>query len=202
VVAPTDYHDWTLRMIEREAQNAREGKPAQIIAKMNSLVEKKVIAALYSAADSGVSIDLIVRGICCLVPRNNIRVVSVIDRFLEHTRIFLFRNGGKTEIYSTSGDWMPRNFFRRIEVTWPVLTAQLRRRVEEQILATCLSDDVKGWRMQPDGSYRRRKPGPLPVRSQHRFIEIARQEAIRMVRPYEEAVSRAAASRKKSKKKR
>ena len=202
VVAPTDYHDWTLRMIEREAQHARDGKPAQIIAKLNSLVEKKVIAALVHAAEAGVQIDLIVRGICCLVPRENIRVLSVIDRFLEHTRVLLFRNGGKTEIYSTSGDWMPRNFFRRVEVTWPIVSAPLCKRIEEQILATCLADDARGWRMQPDGTYRRRKPGPNPVRSQQRFIEIARHEAIRMSRPWEEAVHRPAATRKKSKKKR
>ena len=180
IVAPIDYHAWTLRMIEREARHAREGRPAQVVAKLNSLVEPAVIAALYRAAAAGVRIDLIVRGICCLVPRENIRVVSIIDRFLEHTRIFLFRNGGETEIYAASGDWMPRNFFRRIEVTWPILSPQLRDRVELQILGTCLADDAKAWRLQPDGSYRRRKPGARPIRSQQRFIEIARAEAVKI----------------------
>jgi polyphosphate kinase len=180
IVAPTGYHAWVLRMIERETRHVREGRPAQIIAKMNSLVEPRVIEALQRAAAAGVKIDLIVRGICCLVPRENIRVTSIIDRFLEHTRILLFRNGGATEIYATSGDWMPRNFFRRIEVTWPILDPNLRDRVELQILATTLADDAKSWRLQPDGTYRRRKATPGPVRSQQRFIEIARAEAVKI----------------------
>ena len=125
-------------------------------------------------------IDLIVRGICCLVPRENIRVISIIDRFLEHSRIFLFRNAGATEIYATSGDWMPRNFFRRIEVTWPILDPRLRERIELQILGTTLADDAKSWRLQPDGTYRRRKTTPGPVRSQQRFIELARAEAVKI----------------------
>jgi polyphosphate kinase len=174
VVAPMEYHAWTLRMIERETKHAREKRPAQIIAKMNSLVEPAVIEALYRAADAGVKIDLIVRGICCLVPRENIRVLSVIDRFLEHSRIFLFRNGGATEVYAASGDWMPRNFFRRIEVTWPVLSPQLRDRIELQILGTCLADEAKSWRLQADGTYRRRKARANAIRSQQRFIDIAR----------------------------
>lgn len=189
IIAPTDYHRWALGMIERETENARNGKPAQIIAKMNSLVEPHVIAALYRAADAGVKIDLIVRGICCLVPRENIRVGSIIDRFLEHSRIFLFRNAGKTEIYSTSGDWMPRNFFRRIETTWPILSPQLRDRIELQILGTCLADDAKSWKLQPDGTYRKRRPGTRPIRSQQRFIEIARAEAVKLAGRYEESGS-------------
>jgi polyphosphate kinase len=180
IVAPITYHGWALKMIERETRNARDGKPAQIIAKLNALVEPQVIDALYRAADAGVRIDLIVRGICCLVPRENIRVLSIIDRFLEHTRIFLFRNAGATEVYVTSGDWMPRNFFRRIEVTWPILSPQLRDRIELQILGTCLADDAKSWRLLPDGTYRRRKPGARPIRSQQRFIENARAEAIKI----------------------
>jgi polyphosphate kinase len=180
IVAPTGYHAWVLRMIERETRHVREGRPAQIIAKMNSLVEPRVIEALQRAAAAGVKIDLIVRGICCLVPRENIRVTSIIDRFLEHTRILLFRNGGTTEIYATSGDWMPRNFFRRIEVTWPIVDPNLRERVELQILGTTLADDAKSWRLQPDGTYRRRKTTPGPVRSQQRFIEIARAEAVKI----------------------
>lgn len=179
VVAPTGYHAWTLRMIDRETRHAREGRPAQIIAKMNALVEPRVIEALHRAAAAGVKIDLIVRGICCLVPRENIRVTSVIDRFLEHTRILLFRNGGATEIFATSGDWMPRNFFRRIEVTWPILDPRLRERIELQILGTALADDAKSWRLQPDGTYKRRKATPGSVRSQQRFIELARAEAVK-----------------------
>jgi polyphosphate kinase len=197
IAAPMDYHAWTLRMIARETEHARAGRPAQIIAKMNSLVEAQVIEALYTAAAAGVKIDLIVRGVCCLVPRENIRVVSIIDRFLEHSRLFLFRNGGATEVYATSGDWMPRNFFRRIEVTWPILSPQLRDRIELQILGTCLADDAKSWRLQPDGSYRRRKPGARPIRSQQRFIDIARAEAVKLGGPYEEAVKEPAQARRK-----
>ena len=193
IVAPTGYHAWVLRMIERETRHAREGRPAQIIAKMNSLVEPNVIDALYRAADAGVKIDLNVRGICCLVPREHIRVTSIIDRFLEHTRIFLFRNAGATEIYATSGDWMPRNFFSRIEVAWPVLAPNLRDRVELQILGTALADDARSWRLQPDGTYRRRKATPGPVRSQQRFIEIARAEAVKI----EPGVGRRKAKRKR-----
>ncbi len=190
VVAPMEYHGWVLRMIEREIRHAREGKPAQIIAKMNSLVDPKVIDALYRAAVAGVKIDLIVRGICCLVPRENIRVVSVIDRFLEHSRVFLFRNAGATEIYVASGDWMPRNFFRRLEVAWPVLAPALRDRIELQILGTTLADDAKSWRLQPDGVWRRRKPAANPIRSQQRFIDIARAEAVKTSAPYDDAVKK------------
>ncbi|HYH07798.1 MAG TPA: polyphosphate kinase 1 [Thermoanaerobaculia bacterium] len=193
VVAPPDYHAWTLSMIAREVAHAREGRPAQIIAKMNSLVEPQVIRALYAAAGAGVKIELIVRGICCLKPRENIRVVSIIDRFLEHSRIFLFRNGGATEVYAASGDWMPRNFFRRIEVTWPLIANPVRDRVEYQILALCLADDAKSWRLQSDGTYRRRKPAARPTRSQQRFIEVARAEAIQI----EPGVPRRKTKRKK-----
>jgi polyphosphate kinase len=201
VVAPMEYHAWVLRMLEREAKHAREGRPAQLIAKMNALVDPKVIDALYRAAAAGVKIDLVVRGICCLVPRENIRVLSIIDRFLEHSRMFLFRNGGATEIYVASGDWMPRNFFRRIEVTWPILTPSLRDRIELQILGTTVADDAKSWRLQPDGVWRRRKPAVRPIRSQQRFIEIARAEAVKISGPYEEALKKPGAVRKKAKKK-
>lgn len=203
VVAPVNYHQWTLRMIEREAKHARDGKPAQIIAKMNALVDPTVIEALYKASEAGVRIDLIVRGICCLVPgvsglSENIRVVSIVDRFLEHTRIFLFRNGGQTEVYASSGDWMPRNFFRRIELTFPILAERLRTRIEEQILATYLADNVKAWKLQPDGTYKKRSGGESRVRSQERFIEIARAEAVR-VGSYEESMTKAASYRRKAK---
>jgi polyphosphate kinase len=202
-VSPIDYHTWTLRMIERETKNATEGKPAQILAKMNSLVDPTVIEALYKASQAGVKIDLIVRGICCLVPgvsglSDNIRVVSIVDRFLEHSRIFLFRNAGETEVYASSGDWMPRNFFRRIELTFPILSAVLKKRCEEEILATCLADNVKAWKLQADGTYKKRSGGEVKVRSQERFIEIARSDSIRGA-PYEEAMSRPGTYRRKAK---
>ena len=205
IVSPIDYHEWTLRMIEREVVNAREGKPAQIIAKMNALVDPTVIEALYRASSAGVKIDLLVRGICCLVPgvsglSDNIRVVSIVDRYLEHSRIFLFRNAGAPEVYVSSGDWMPRNFFRRIEVTYPIRAEQLRRRIEEEILAIGLSDNRKAWKLQPDGTYKKRSGDP-PLRSQERFIEIARQDSVR-VGPYEEAIVKPASFRKKAKRQR
>jgi polyphosphate kinase len=200
VVAPMEYHAWTVRMIQREAAHAAAGRPAQIVAKMNSLVDVQVIAELYAAANAGVKIELIVRGVCCLVPRENIRVLSIVDRFLEHSRAFLFRNGGASEVYVASGDWMPRNFFRRIEVAWPILSPPLRDRVQLQILGTALADDAKAWRLQPDGTYRRRKPGPRPIRSQQRFIDLARAEAV-MLPSYEEAVQQPARARKKARKK-
>jgi polyphosphate kinase len=204
VVAPIDYHDWTIRMIQRELTNAREGKPAQIIAKLNALVDPTVIEALYRASQAGVSIDLVVRGTCCLVPgvpglSENIRVISIIDRFLEHSRLFLFRNAGNTEVYLSSGDWMPRNFFRRVELTVPILSDKLRARVEEQILATSLADNVKAWKLQSDGTYKRRSGGEGKVRSQERFIEITRSEAVR-IGPYEEMLTRPGSARRKAKK--
>ena len=107
IVSPIQYHSWALRMIEREIEHAHQRRPAAIILKMNSLVDPAVIEALYRAAAAGVSIDLIIRGICCLVPRENVRVISIVDRFLEHSRIFLFRNGGDTDVFVASGDWMP-----------------------------------------------------------------------------------------------
>ena len=203
IVSPIDYHSWTLSMIERETTNAREGKPAEIIAKMNALVEPVVIEALYKASQAGVKIDLIVRGICCLVPgvpglSENIRVISIIDRFLEHTRIFLFRNGGAAEIFVSSGDWMPRNFFRRIEATYPIISEKVRARVEDEILATCLADHAKAWKLQADGSWKRRSRNEPLVRSQERFIEITRSEAVR-VGPYDEVIAKPATARRKAK---
>ena len=205
-VAPINYHEWALRMIEREAEHARNGRPARIVAKMNALVDPTVIDALYRANNAGVTIELIVRGICCLVPgvpglSDKIRVVSIVDRFLEHARAYLFRNGGETEVYVSSGDWMPRNFFRRIEVTFPIRNEALRNRIENEVLATSLADNVKAWKLQPDGSYQRRNGGEPRVRSQERFIEVARSEAVR-VGPYEEAIVRPATFRKKAKRQR
>jgi polyphosphate kinase len=203
-VAPLDYHDWTLKMIDREARNAKEGKPAHIIAKLNALVDPVVIDALYKASQAGVRIDLIVRGICSLVPgvsglSDNIKVTSVVDRFLEHSRVLLFRNGGATEVYVASGDWMPRNFFRRVELCFPILSDKLRQRIEEQILATSLADNVKAWRLQSDGTYKKRTNSDPLLRSQERFIELARSEAVRLG-PYEEtSISKPAALRKKAK---
>jgi polyphosphate kinase len=206
VVSPIDYHSWTIRMIEREIAHAHAGRPSGIVAKMNALVDPIVIQRLYDASRAGVRIDLIVRGICCLQPgvpglSENIRVSSVIDRFLEHSRIFLFRNGGESEIFVASGDWMPRNFFRRFEMTYPILSEPLKNRVEHQILDTFLADNTKAWRLQSDGTYKKRAAGAgaPAVRSQERFIEIARSEAVRLG-PYEEIIRKPGSARRKAKK--
>jgi len=205
VVAPMDYQRWTISMIEREAQHARDGKPARIVAKMNALVDPATIAALYRASSAGVKIDLLVRGICCLVPgvpalSENIQVISIVDRFLEHGRIFRFENGGKPELYISSGDWMPRNFARRIEVTFPVRAEAVTARFEQQIIPISLADNVKAWTLDAEGEYRRRKPEGVPVRSQEQFITIARSEAV-PVGPYDEILRRPGSFRRKAKKK-
>ena len=126
-----------MALIDREARNAEAGQPARIIAKMNALVEPTVIDALYRAGRAGVRIDLVVRGTCCLRPgipglSENIRVTSIVDRFLEHSRIFYFENAGALEVFLGSADWMPRNFLRRIEVMFPVEDARLQARLERR----------------------------------------------------------------------
>ena len=180
-VAPFDLKTRLLSLIERESRHAGAGLPARIIAKMNSLVDREVIEALYRASGKGVSIDLIVRGICCLRPglrgiSENIRVRSIVDRFLEHSRILYFENGGQPEVYLSSADWMPRNFHRRIETTFPILDGNLRDRIIHELLALPLADNTRARLLQPDGSYRHARPAPgeRPRRSQFEFLERAR----------------------------
>jgi len=179
-VAPLGLQEKVLALIERETSLGSRGR---IIAKMNSLVDASVIKALYRASQAGVSIDLIVRGICCLRPgvpgtSENIRVLSIVDRFLEHARIFYFDAGGKKEVYLSSADWMPRNFLRRVEVMFPIDDTTLRDRVIDEILAISLGDNVKARRLLPDGSYERiRLDGKPALRSQVRFMELAREKA-------------------------
>ncbi|MHB8303182.1 MAG: polyphosphate kinase 1 [Acidobacteriaceae bacterium] len=158
LVAPLNLAESFAQRIHREAQHAAEGRPARIIAKMNSLLEQGVIDALYAAGQAGVQIDLIVRGICALRPgvrglSENIRVRSIVGRFLEHSRIFYFENGGKEEIYCGSADWMPRNLFERCEVIFPILDPQLRQRIRDEILAAYLADNVESRLLQPSGKY-------------------------------------------------
>ncbi len=157
--SPFTLHSEVIAAIEREAAFAAAGKPAAIIAKMNALLEPRVIAALYAASQAGVKIDLIVRGVCALKPgikglSENIRVRSIVGRFLEHTRIFHFKNGGDERVYLSSADWMDRNFFRRIETGFPVLNPKLKKRVIAEGLKPYLRDNMQAWEMQPDGSYR------------------------------------------------
>jgi polyphosphate kinase len=162
IVAPANMRLRFLEMIVREAHNAKAGKPARIIAKMNALVDEEVIHALYSASQAGVEIDLIVRGICCLRPgvpgvSERIRVVSIVGRFLEHSRIFYFANDGKGEYYFGSADWMPRNFDRRVEAVVPIEEPRLQRRMHS-LLEACLADDLQSWDLASDGTYTRRTP--------------------------------------------
>jgi polyphosphate kinase len=179
LLSPFQLHGRILQFIQREAENARRGRPARIIAKMNALLDGEVIQELYRASQAGVKIDLLVRGICCLRPQwpgvsDNISVRSVVDRFLEHSRIYYFENGGEPEIFMGSPDWMPRNFFRRIETVFPVEDRRLRERLKNEVLETCLADNVKAWHLQADGKYARRQPpADAPRRSQAEFMALA-----------------------------
>ena len=152
-----------LSSIRNETKLAQAGKPAHIIAKMNALLEPETIMALYEASQAGVKVDLIVRGVCALRPgvpglSENIRVYSVIGRFLEHTRIFYFRNNLAHNVYLASADWMDRNFFRRIEVCFPVLDKKLKKRVIEEGLKIYMLDNCQAWDMNAEGHYRRKTP--------------------------------------------
>jgi polyphosphate kinase len=178
VIAPLGLHERILALIEREASHARAGRPARIVAKMNSLVDTDVILALYRASRAGVQIDLLVRGICCLRPglpgvSENIRVRSTVDRFLEHARIFHFEAGGKSEVYCASADWMQRNFQRRVEVLFPIEDPVLKARLVEEVLATELADDTKARVLASSGAYVQSAGGKL--RSQRVFLEKARR---------------------------
>src|SRR5690349_8443323 len=160
LVAPLDLAEKCIALIDREADHARRGDPARIIAKMNALLDKNVVQALYRASQAGVEIDLIVRGICALRPgvrgvSDHIRVRSIVGRFLEHSRIYYFSNGGEEEIYMGSADWMPRNLYERVEVVFPVRDDLIRERIRGEILAAYLADNVKTRLLQRDGSYLR-----------------------------------------------
>ena len=172
--APFSLHSGVLAAIENEikiAKNNQRGVPGQIIAKMNSLLESAVIEALYRASAAGVKIDLIVRGVCALRPgvaglSENIRVRSIVGRFLEHSRIFYFRNGGDERVWLSSADWMDRNFFRRIELCFPVQDAKLKRRVISEGLKPYLEDNMQAWEMDGEGGYTRKRAarGPKAVK--------------------------------------
>jgi polyphosphate kinase len=184
MVAPFDLKKRLIGLIERERDNARAGKPARIMAKLNSLVDEEIIEKLYEASSAEVTIDLIVRGICCLRPKvpglsEYIRVVSIVGRFLEHSRIYYFENAGQPEVFLSSADWMPRNFLRRVEVAFPVETPALRDQLINEVLPRFLNDRVKARELQPDESYRRLKPEGTEARSQAQwhFREVSRERA-------------------------
>ncbi len=180
-VAPFDLQQRIVALIDREAERARGGKPARIIAKMNSLVDPTVIRALYTASQAGVEIDLLIRGVCCLNPglpgiSDRIRVTSIVDRFLEHSRVFAF--GADPEVFIASADWMPRNFLRRVELMCPVEDMGLRKRLLDDVLQVALADNVSARDLGVDGTYVRRKPdGAEGVRYQQVLAERARLRA-------------------------
>jgi polyphosphate kinase len=160
LVAPLDLAEKCMSLIEREAEHARMGRPASIIAKFNSLLDENIVQSLYRASQAGVEIELIVRGICSLRPgirgiSDRIRVRSIVGRFLEHSRIYYFENGGDPEVYLGSADWMPRNLHERVEVLFPLKSPLLRDRVMHEILAAYLADNVKARFLQKDGRYLR-----------------------------------------------
>jgi polyphosphate kinase len=186
VVAPSRMQAFMIEKIEREIAVQSKGREGRIIAKINGLLEPAIVQALYRASQAGVRIDIICRGICALRPglagvSETVRVISIVDRFLEHSRIFFFGNGGDPQVYIGSADWMDRNLSRRVEVVFPIEVPELKHRLINEILATSMADNLKARELLPDGSYRRIHPkeGMPGVRSQQRFLEIAAQNATR-----------------------
>jgi polyphosphate kinase len=193
LVAPLDLAEKVIALIDREAEHARQGKPGRIIAKMNALLDKTVVQALYRASQAGVEIDLIVRGICALRPgvrgvSDHIRVRSIVGRFLEHSRIYYFGNDGDEEIYIGSADWMPRNLYERVEVLVPLRDEMLRQRVHSEILDAYLADNrkarillnnatyIRAW--QTPGSRSRRPPmGAAAFSAQDFLMSVAEGKA-------------------------
>ena len=161
--APFTLQRGIIERIEREVENVRAGRTGRIIAKLNGIVSPQVIQALYTASQADVQIDLIVRGVCCLRPgvpgvSENIRVRSILGRFLEHTRVYYFHNNGDPEVYCASADWMPRNLVQRVEQCFPILDPAHKARLIKD-LELYLADNTQAWEMKEDGSYERRSPG-------------------------------------------
>jgi polyphosphate kinase len=162
MVAPVNMRDRFLELIKREIENVQNGFSGRIVGKMNALVDPQIIATLYEASRAGVQIDLIIRGICCLRPgianlSENIRIISIIGRFLEHSRIFYFYNNSQEEIYIGSADWMSRNLDRRVEVITPIKDPDIAKDLQE-ILGIMLADNRHAWELQSDGTYIQRNP--------------------------------------------
>ncbi|MDX1824927.1 MAG: polyphosphate kinase 1, partial [Thiohalomonadales bacterium] len=173
--SPFTLYEGLVEKIRRECMNAEQGKPARIIAKINSLVAQPMIQELYTASRAGVEIKLIIRGMCCLRPgipgvSDNIEVRSIIGRFLEHTRVFYFENNGDSELYCSSADWMERNLFRRVETCFPIEDKKLSERIMSE-LELYLTDNTQAWILQNDGSYVRETPGDrTPVCAQQDLL--------------------------------
>jgi polyphosphate kinase len=173
--SPFTLHKTLIELIEFETNQAKEGKPAHIVSKLNSLTETKIIQALYRASQAGVKIELIVRGICCLRPRipgvsENITVRSIVGRFLEHHRIHYFLHGGDEKIYCSSADWMERNFFNRVEVCFPIEDKHLAKRVKMEGLQMNIADNTQSWLLQADGNYKRVDPGKNKLRCAQEWL--------------------------------
>ena len=184
VVAPNDLHRRTLELIEEQTQRALAGRPSRIFAKLNALVDHTVIEALYRASQAGVPIDIVPRGICCLRPgvpglSETIRVRSIVDRFLEHSRIYVFGPDEEAQVFLSSADWMPRNFFRRVELMFPVLVPELSSRILKEIIPVYLADNTRARQLDADGVFHLLHPGPgeIPVRCQIQMLEQAPPEA-------------------------
>jgi len=178
IVAPNDLHRRTIELIEEQTRRAEAGQPSRIFAKLNAIVDHRVIEALYRASQAGVPIDIVARGICGLRPgvpglSETIRVRSVIDRFLEHSRIYVFGPDEEAKVFLSSADWMPRNFFRRVEVMFPLLAPELAAQVLREIVPFYLADNVRARRLDPDGTWRRLAPadGEPSRRCQYEFLE-------------------------------
>ena len=184
LVAPFDLQKRLIEMIERERDHALAGREARIVVKLNSLVDEEIIVKLYEASIAGVKVDLIVRGICCLRPKlpgisENIRVISVVGRFLEHSRIYYFANDGNPDVYLSSADWMPRNFLRRVEIAFPIEQPALRDEIIKDVIPSFMKDRVKARELQPDGTYVRLQTAEGTARSQAQlhFRNRARKQA-------------------------
>lgn len=176
--SPFTLREGMLERIRREAEHARAGRPALIRAKMNALIDPSIIHALYEASKAGVKIDLVVRGICCLRPgvpgmSENIRVRSLMGRFLEHARVYMFANGGHEEVFISSADWMPRNLYSRVETCFPIEDKALRKRIIEEAFDLAFADTRGSWELQPDGEYLRVQPAPgeAPRSAQRMLLE-------------------------------
>jgi polyphosphate kinase len=180
LIAPFTLHQRLLELVGREIRNASAKKPARIVAKMNGLVDRSVIDALYEASCAGVQIDLIVRGICCLRPglpgvSENIRVRSLIGRFLEHSRVYYFENAGDPEVFVGSADWMPRNLYNRVEVVFPIDDPSIKSRLVNEILDRQLADNTKAWQLGTEGTYQLLQPteGSPARNAQAEFMQLA-----------------------------
>jgi polyphosphate kinase len=183
VVAPNDLHRRTLELIEEQTQRAITGRPSRIFAKLNALVDHAVIEALYRASQAGVPIDIVARGICSLRPgvrglSETIRVRSIVDRFLEHSRVYVFGPDDDAQVFLSSADWMPRNFFRRVELMFPVLAPELSTRILKEILPVYLADNTRARQLDSDGVFHLLHPGAgeTPVRCQIQMLEQAGPE--------------------------